>query len=84
MPSKRPISNPKTTSTEPPPPSQQPIDIDDAVIDETAVVEVDESLQELANPDDEATERGEQGRPKGAWRERDANRRAHGPDDLKD
>ena len=81
MPSKRPSSNPKTTDKEAPR-TEQPIDIDDASIDETASVEADEDLVELANPDADATE-VDSGRPKGKWRDRDANRRAHGADDLK-
>jgi hypothetical protein len=82
MPSKRPSSN-RSTSDKTPPPRQQPIDIDDAAIDETATVEPDEGLVELANPDDDPAKPGEPARPKGAWRDRDANRRAHGSDDLK-
>jgi hypothetical protein len=82
MPSKRPSSN-RNTSENAPPRSHQPIDIDDAAIDETAAVEPDEGLVELANPDDEHANADEPARPKGAWRKRDANRRAHGPDDLK-
>ena len=82
MPSKRPSSNPKTTDKEVPR-SEQPIDIDDASIDETASVETDEDLAELANPDADTDEADEPERPKGAWRNRDANRRAHGTDDLK-
>lgn len=82
MPSKRPISNPATTETDTPQ-SQQPIDIDDAVIDETAKVELDETLVELSNPVDDGGDGKEPDPPKGAWRDRDANRRAHGPDDLK-
>ena len=82
MPSKRSSSNPKTTEKEPSR-SKQVIDIDDAAIDETASVEVDEDLVELSNPDGEESQEDEESRLKGAWRGRDANRRAHGPDDLK-
>jgi hypothetical protein len=82
MPSKRPSSNPKTTDKEVPG-SEQPIDIDDASIDETASVETDEDLVELSNPDADADEADGPERPKGAWRNRDANRRAHGADDLR-
>jgi hypothetical protein len=81
MPSKRSSSNPDTTGTAPARPREE-IDIDDAAIDESAAVGVDEDLVELANPDDEKSDEG-QSRPQGEWRERDANRRAHGPDDLK-
>ena len=81
MPSKRPYSNRKTIDKEVPR-SAQLIDIDDASIDETASVESGEDLVELSNPNDDADE-PEAERPKGAWRDRDANRRAHGPDDLK-
>ena len=75
MPAKRTPSNresPDPADTHQP----EPIDIDDASIDETATVEPDEDLSELANEDDVSA-------PKGTWRERDSNRRAHGPDDLK-
>ena len=54
----------------------QPIDIDDASIDETARVNPDEELKDLANPEEKPA-------PKMGWRERDANRRGHGADDLK-
>ena len=75
MPAKRPRSNRKTTDRAPAD-SPRPIDIDDAAIDETASVQPDEDLVELANPDDQPA-------PKSTWRERDADRRAHGDDDLK-
>jgi hypothetical protein len=82
MPSKRTSSN--RNSPDVADPSQQPIDIDDAAIDETATVEPDEDLVELANPDrGKAAAEERPARAPGKWRERDANRRAHGPDDLK-
>ncbi|MEZ5285173.1 MAG: hypothetical protein R2712_10265 [Vicinamibacterales bacterium] len=56
--------------------TDKPIDIDDAAIDESASVDPNRSLTDNANDEPAAPE-------KGAWRERDANRRAHGPDDLK-
>ena len=49
MPSKRPSSNPKTTDKESPR-SEQPIDIDDASIDETASVETDEDRPSSRTP----------------------------------
>ena len=84
MPSKRTSSNRKSPDSADPR-TDQPIDIDDAIIDETATVVPDEDLVELANPDDGSkTAEDEPSPPKGTWRERDANRRAHGPDDLKE
>ena len=62
------------------PSNDQLIDIDDAAIDESAVVDPDEDLGELANPSDDADR---DSRREGDWRERDANRRTHGEDDLK-
>jgi hypothetical protein len=84
MPSKRTPSHPKSPETADPR-TKQPIDIDDATIDETATVEPDEDLVELSNPGDDTTNADEKepSPPKGAWRGRDANRRAHGSDDLK-
>jgi hypothetical protein len=83
MPSKRTPSNRKSTQAADPR-TKQPIDIDDATIDETATVDPDEELVELANPDDDGTKTDEEpAREKGTWRERDANRRSHGSDDLK-
>jgi hypothetical protein len=88
MPSKRTPSNPRTPEKAEPIPERS-IDIDDAAIDESAVVYPDEELDELANPDDGGSP-NDDGSPndpasprKSAWRERDANRRAHGEDDLK-
>ena len=83
MPSKRTPSNRKSPDTAGPR-TEQPIDIDDAAIDETATVEPDEDLVDLANPGDDSASADEEPAPaKGAWRERDANRRAHGSDDFK-
>jgi hypothetical protein len=82
MPSKRPSSHPGTTQKEPPR-SKPDVDIDDASLDETASVEADEDLVELSNPDDDQPQDDESSPAKGAWRDRDANRRAHGSDDLK-
>jgi hypothetical protein len=83
MASKRTPSNRKSPDTVDPG-SEQLIDIDDATIDETATVDPDENLVELANPDDDSAGADEDPAPvKGEWRERDANRRAHGSDDLK-
>ena len=82
MASKRTASNRKGSDAVDPR-KDQPIDIDDAAIDETARVVPDEELAELANPDVDREDLENQSEPKGTWRERDANRRAHGPDDLK-
>jgi hypothetical protein len=83
MPSKRTPSNRKDPDTVDRR-SEQPIDIDDATIDETATVDPDKDLVELANPDEDSTGTDEDPAPaKGEWRGRDANRRAHGSDDLK-
>jgi hypothetical protein len=82
MPAKRTPSNPRTPEKAEPIPERS-IDIDDAAIDESAVVDPDEELDELANPDDDSTPDDPASPRKSAWRERDANRRAHGEDDLK-
>jgi hypothetical protein len=82
MPSNRSSLNTGSTESETPR-SHQDIDIDDAAIDETASVNPDENLVELSNPDDAAGRKDESDRPKGAWRGRDADRRANGADDLK-
>ncbi len=82
MPSKRTPSNPRTPEKAEPIPERS-IDIDDAAIDESAVVNPDEALDELSNPDDDSSPNDPASPRKRAWRERDANRRAHGEDDLK-
>jgi hypothetical protein len=82
MPAKRTPSTPRTPERAEPIPERS-IDIDDAAIDESAVVHPDEELDELANPDDDSSPNAPASPRKSGWRERDANRRAHGEDDLK-
>lgn len=82
MPSKPTPSNPRSPEKAEPIPERS-IDIDDAAIDESAVVYPDEELDELSNPDDDSSPNDPASPREGAWRERDANRRAHGEDDLK-
>lgn len=76
MSAKAPLTHPQRPEDVDPATTDQPIEIDEALIDETARVDPDENLRELSNPDEVAPK-------KGVWRERDANRRSHGADDLK-
>lgn len=70
------FTNPRRPEDVDPVTSDQQVDIDDALIDESARVDPDKELKELSRPDEGAPQ-------KGVWRERDADRRSHGGDDLK-